>query len=275
MRFLLPLGFLAIASCATSAVLDDDAGTPPVDSGGKDTSVNPDVGAPDSSVIVDAAADTTPVIEAGPDAGAGVAILKINEVNPNVTSSLDLIELRAAVGGSTAGITLEQDITSKVVLATLPAITVLAGDLIVVHLTPPAGVTNETSSKTSCANAACYTGAYDVAGGTTGITFSGRVLVVRAPNSTITDGVAFYRSGAVSPAGFPAELMALQTAGHWLPANCGGPCNTVPLAEGISADWNGTGTAATGASVARKANADTDKAADWAVGTHSFGLTNP
>lgn len=253
--------------------MEDDAGQ--ATDAKIDVSVLPDSGIPDVS-IVDAPADVNPPVDSGPDAGAGVAILKINEVNPNITSSLDLIELRASVGGAIAGITLEQDLTTKVVLATLPAITVAAGDLIVVHLTPPVGVTDETATKATCVNAACYSGAWDVRGGTTGITYSGRLLVLRAPNSTILDGVAFYRMGTASPGTFFGELMALQGAGAWLPANCGGnPCNTNLLAESISADWNGTGTAATGASVARKANVDTDKAADWAVGVHSFGLTNP
>jgi hypothetical protein len=281
-RFLLPFALLSLAACATSAVQDDDAGTPIPDTGTTDTG-GQDTGVPDASkpdvVTPDAGADTGADVvvppDAGQDAGAGVAILKLNEVNPNITGSVDLIELRAATAGSTNGITVEQDITSKLVLATLPAITVQAGDLIVVHLTPPVGVVNETSSKTSCANAACYSGAWDVVGTTNGITYSGRVLVVRSPNSVILDGAAFYRAGSASPAGFPAELQALQAANQWLPANCGGPCNTVPLAEGISADWNGVGTVATGASVARKANADTDKAADWLVGTSSFGASNP
>ncbi len=268
--------------CATSAVLDDDAGAPidaskdvtKPDSGVPDTSV-PDTGVPDTSTI-DSGVDAAPDTGGSPDAGAGVAILKVNEVNPNVTGSLDLIELRASAAGSTNGITVEQDIAGKTLLATLPAINVVAGDLIVVHLTPPVGVVDETSSKTSCNNAACYTGAYDVKGGTTGITYSGRVLVVRAPNTTILDGVAFFRSGSTSPGTYAAEVQALQAAGAWLPVNCGGnPCNTNMLAEGISADWNGAGTAANGASVARKLNADTDKASDWVVGTESFGATNP
>ncbi len=280
MRFLLLIPLVLVAACATSVLQDDDGGTTlpdsgPKDSGGGQDTGTPDVADPPDSGPVDSGSDTGPKVDAGLDAGAGVAILKINEVNPNIASSLDLIELRVVGAGSTNGITVEQDITTKAVLATLPAITVAVNDLIVVHLTPPVGVVNETVSKATCVNAACYSGAWDVAGSTTGITYSGRVLVVRAPNTAIEDGVAFYRAGSASPAGFPAEVVALQTAGMWLPANCGGPCNTVPLAEGVSADWNGVGTTATGASVARKANADTDKAADWAVGAHSFGLTNP
>ncbi len=274
MRLLHVLCFAGVFSCATSAVqVEDDAG--PTTDAKSDVTAFPDADTQDAGAV-DAPTDAKPQVDSGPDAGAGVAILKINEVNPNITSSLDLIELRASVGGATAGITLEQDINTKVVLATLPAINVATGDLIVVHLTPPIAVTDETASKTTCINAACYTGAWDVRGGTTGITYSGRLLVLRAPNSTILDGVAFYRMGTASPGTYFGELMALQGAGAWLPANCGGnPCNTNLLAESISADWNGTGTTATGASVARKGNADTDKAADWGVGVHSFGVTNP
>jgi hypothetical protein len=257
--------------------VDEDSGTPGVDA------ALPDAGPRDTGTTdtggggMDAGGDAPqPPVDAGQDVGAGVAVLQINEVNPNVTGSLDLVELRAVTAGSTAGITVEQDITSAVVLATLPSITVAPGDLVVVHLTPAAGVTNETSSKTSCANAACYSGAYDVRGGAVGITYSGRVLVVRAPNATIEDGVAFYRQGSASPGTYNGEVMALQAAGHWLPANCGGnPCNSNVLAEAISADWNGCGTSETAASTYRKANADTNRLNDWAVGTQSFGAPNP
>ena len=205
-----------------------------------------------------------------------MAILQVNEVNPNITGSLDLIELRVLSGGATAGITVEQDITGKVVLATLPAITVATGDLIVVHDTPAAGVTNETTTKATCVNVACYPGAWDVRGGLTALTYSGRVVVVRAPNATILDGVAFYKKGSVSPAAFYTQVTALQAGNEWLPSDCGGvACSTNVLAEGISSDWAGCAITAAGASAARKGNADTDKAVDWAVGTSSFGATNP
>ena len=275
-RHLALIAALPLIACAAPVAVDDDSGTPPVDASVPEIAPR-DTGTADTGGDMDAGADASPPpMDASlPDVGAGVAVLQINEVNPNVTGSLDLVELRVVTAGSTAGITLEQDITSAVVLATLPAINVAQGDLIVVHLTPPSGVTNETSSKTSCANAACYPGAYDVRGAAVGITYSGRVLVVRAPNTTIEDGVSFYRQGSTSPGSFPGELMALQAAGHWLPANCGGPCNTVMLAEGVSADWNGCGTTETGASAYRKGNADTNTKNDWAVGTQSFGAPNP
>ncbi len=158
-------------------------------------------------------------------------------------------------------------------LATLPALTVSKGDLIVVHLGATTATT-ETTTQTDCTDTSCYAGAWDVAGGTTGVTYSGRVLVVRGPNSTIQDGAAFYTG--TPPAAFSQNVMSLQSAGAWLPADCSGnPCNTNTLAETVSVVWTGCGTGASGSSVARKANADTNYAADWAVGSSSFGATNP
>ena len=202
-----------------------------------------------------------------------VASLQLNELNPNITGSFDLIELRAKTAGTTKNVTVEQNISGKVVLATLPDVTVAPNDLIVVHLGATTATT-ETTTQTDCTDASCYAGAWDVAGGSTGITYSGRVLLVRAPNATIQDGAAFY-TGA-PPAGFYVDVMSLQGAGAWLPADCSGnPCNTNTLAEGVSVVWTGCGTSPTGNSVARSGNADTDFAADWAVGASSFGSSNP
>lgn len=267
---------VAAQACATSVVNEENDGGVPVPDAGKDVSVQ-DTGVVDTGPPNDVLAPPDAGVDASKlDAGAGVAILQINEVNPNITGSLDLIELRVLSAGATLGITVEQDITTKVVLATLPAITVAAGDLIVVHDNPVVGVTNETTTKATCVNAACYAGAWDVRGGATALTYSGRVVVVRAPNAAIMDGVAFYKKAAVSPATFFTQVTALQTASQWLPADCGGvACSTNVLAEGVSADWAGCAVTAAGASVARKANADTDKAVDWVVGASSFGATNP
>ena len=202
-----------------------------------------------------------------------VATLQLNEINPNITSSLDLIELRAKSAGTTKNITVEQNISGKVTLATLPDITVAQNDLIVVHLGSTTATT-ETTTMTDCSDAACYSGAWDVVGGTTGVTYSGRVLVVRSPTSVIQDGAAFYTGNP--PSGFYMDVMSLQGAGAWLPADCGGnPCNTNTLAEGVSVVWTGCGSTPTGNSVARKANGDADTASDWAVGASSFGSSNP
>ncbi len=205
---------------------------------------------------------------------SSVATLQLNEINPNIGSSLDLVELLAVTSGNIGGITLEQDIGAKTVLATMPSLTVAKGDLVVVHLGATTATT-ETSTQSDCSDASCYPGAWDVKGGASGITYSGRVIVVRAPNNgSIQDTAAFYTS--TPPSGFSTDVMSIQSAGQWLPADCSGnPCNTNTLAETVAVVWTGCGTSATGSSVARKANADTNFAADWAVGTSSFGSSNP
>ncbi len=203
-----------------------------------------------------------------------VATLQLNEINPNIGSSLDLVELLALTSGNINGITLEQDIATKTTLATMPSLAVTQGDLIVVHLGATTATT-ESTTKGDCTDSTCYAGAWDVKGGATGITYSGRVIVVRAPNNgAIQDAAPFYTS--TPPASFSGDVMTLQSLGAWLPVDCSGnPCNTNTLAETVSVVWTGCGSSATGASVARKANADTSFAADWAVGTSTFGTTNP
>ena len=203
--------------------------------------------------------------------------LRLNEVAPNITSSADLVELRVMAGGSVGGMTLQQDMSPPTVLATLPAATVATGDLIVIHLNPPVDVTSETTSKTQCVSAGCYPGAWDMAGGTTGITFSSRVLTIRAADSAITDGAAFARPDATQPVAFPTNLQALQAASHWLPADCSGaPCTfvSVPTAIEVSANWTGASSSNGSTSIGRTSNGDTDQNSDWAVGSSTFGALN-
>ncbi len=290
---LLLCGSVAVVACATSAVdptVDDDSGIlPKVDSGKdafvpfKDAAVA-DTNQPLDSSAADVIAEDSSLAEGGVDSGPDAsivdsglsAVVQINEVNPNINLQSDLVELYVVTSGDTKGITIEENITGKVVLATLPSIAVMTGDLIVVHLNPANGIKDESSTKTDCADAACYSGAWDVRGSLNGITYSGRVLLARDPNSNIQDGVAFFKKGSVSPALFHKDVTSLQAANQWLPADCGGfVCSTNALAEGISVDWNGSGTIPSSNSAARAANVDTNKAGDWAVGAQSFGASNP
>lgn len=230
------------------------------------------------TIDFDAAAPDGPVVpvDPPPDASKPSSLLKLSEIAPNVSGGGDVIELRASGAGSIGGYTVEQDITNAVVLATLPAITVAQGDIVVVHLIAPSGTTNETSSKSGCSSSACYPTAWDVVGGSTGITFSGRVIVIRRPDKAIADGAPFYRNGLASGAGFAGELSALQKAGHWLPATCnGGVCSSNELAEPLAVDWLGVGTSTTSTTIARKGTLDTDRASDWTLGPSSLGVTNP
>lgn len=224
----------------------------------------------------------------GSGACIATAEMVINEVNPNISTSRDLVELLVISAGTTMGITLVQDGSVLDTLATMPDVTVAVGDLIVVHLNPTAATgaapASETVSKTQFPAAmysANYDGAWDFHGGTTGLTFSHRVLRVEAPGGgSSLDAVPFVLSTTVSPpAAFPGDLQALQAAGRWLPADCGGsPCSytSTPTAVGVSVDYNGCGTSPTGNSVARQSGQMTMQKGDWnAAATPSWGVANP
>jgi hypothetical protein len=206
-----------------------------------------------------------------------VATLQINEVNPNLGGSTDLVELLAVSGGTISGATLVQDVATPIVLATLPNLNVATGDLIVVHMTPATNmITTETTTKGDCTAAACYPGAWDIAGNAAGIPFTNHTLSVKSPQGAYQDAAVFIHGGSMNAA-YPGDVTAFQMAGQWLPADCGGAAcsyTSNPTVIAISVDWTNVA-ANTGSSVARKANADTNLAADWAVGTASFGATNP
>ena len=118
------------------------------------------------------------------------ALLRLNELNSNITNGADLIELRVIEAGDIAGITIEQVLTTPVVLATLPSLVVAANDLIVVHLNAPGGVTNEMLTKDQCGGPACYDEAWDVRGEDTGLFFGNRVISVM-DGATYQDAVPF------------------------------------------------------------------------------------
>src|SRR5690606_11792728 len=61
------------------------------------------------------------------------AVLRVTEVQPNMTGGGDLVELVALSGGTVDSFLLQQDINSAATLATFPNATVAAGDIIVVH----------------------------------------------------------------------------------------------------------------------------------------------
>ena len=213
------------------------------------------------------------------------AEMVFNEINPNIGSAHDLIELLVTTGGSTNGITLVQKGSATDMLATLPDVVVAAGDLIVVHLTP-VGATgtapgSETLTKNQYLNAAFsanYDGAWDFHGNAVGLTFSNRVLYLNSAANVVLDAVPVVLTGQ-SPAAFPGDLQALQAAGLWFPADCGGALCTyasMPTALEVSVNYVGAGNNAAGNSVQRKPGMNTKKNTDWnAAAAQSFGLINP
>ncbi len=209
------------------------------------------------------------------------AVLRITEVAPNISSSRDLVELYVVQGGTTAGFTIVHDTTT---LAALPSVQVATGDIIVVHFNPNQAGADAPGSETTSKDEhpqGTYSNNYDTAwdfhGGSTGITYSSRVIRVKDGLGTTQDGVPFVRTSGTPPGGFPDQLQSLQAEGQWLPANCGGaPCDTTttPTAAEVSAIWEGVSTSRT-TTVQRVSATDTNRAADWGVGASSLGLPNP
>jgi hypothetical protein len=211
------------------------------------------------------------------------ATVQINEVNANVSDtspSNDLIELRVLTSGTLNGIKIRTQPTASVLLATLPDVAVSTGDYVVVHLAGGSPITTETSTKTECVAADCYPGAWDVNAGLSTLTTPNSVITVSSAANVVLDGVPFVSpaAGSTTPAQFQNDLAYLQGLGLWLPADCGGStCTdaTTPTAQQVSVTWDGMATVASGDSVARTADGDTNQSADWSVGASSFGLTNP
>ena len=211
------------------------------------------------------------------------ALLAFNEVSPNIGSSADLIELLVTRGGGLAGYQVRLNPTSAGAagtgLATLPAICAAAGDLVVVHLSPPAGngPESETLAKDqfdAATYAANYDAAWDVLGANTGITFTNSILAVRNAANEYIDAVALSQGAQPTQTALDA-LTFIQSLGLWLPADCGGvPCTaeSTPTAQQVSASMSGVGTTPAGNSVRRIGTIP--EAASWAVGPSSFGAPN-
>ncbi len=206
------------------------------------------------------------------------AVLLLNEVNANITASADLLELYVVKGGSTAGITIKQDLTNTLDLAVLPIITVATGDFIVVHLNAPTDVETEITAKTACSSTNCFTSAWDIVGNTVGVRYTSTIVVVRAPDGSIQDAVPFIRTGIAAPSYFATDVQSLQALGMWLPLDCGGwPCtlSTSPTVFDISVNWDSLSAIPTGVAVARSPNGvNSNTRQDWAIRVSTFGLPN-
>lgn len=251
------------ATAADASVATADA---PVATADAPIATQPDApvsGEPDAAVSMP---DAAPV---------GPAIVIFNEISSDFQDQHDLVELLVTTAGTLDGIKLEKNFPhAPTVLATLPAVTVAVGELVVVHLTP-AGTTamTETTSKTEFLTADNYPGAWDVAGEEIDIPYSNVVLALRAKSGTVTTAVPFFRSDLVEPdhqpRDFPVDLQAIVTQGLWTDHCTPEPCTYSSNLGTVTVDWSGVGTTAdpssvAGASVARKTGApDAHRASDW------------
>jgi hypothetical protein len=223
----------------------------------------------------------TPMPTATPTPPPPTELLLLNEVNPNITGGLDLIELLATGTGDVFDFTIEQDNGgSATTVAVLPSIAVVPGDRILVHLGALASPwTTESAGPSECVDPACVASAWDVKGTAGGLAFNHRVLLLRRADTVVIDAVAFVRPDAGSPpATYPTAVQDIQAGGHWLPMTCGGADCTyesTPNVVDISADWTAA-TIRSGNSCRRVPDGvDVDSNADWSLGPSSWGLPNP
>ncbi len=206
------------------------------------------------------------------------AKLVVSEVNANIPSNADLVELEVTQGGPLAGFQVRSNPTSESsgsAVATLPGICAATGDFVVIHLTPAADpATSETSAKNenpAATYAFNYDGAWDVRGAASGLAMTNVVLAIRDPGGTWIDAAAFTNGTSPASAASVAALAFVQSLGLWLPADCGGAACTSTTAQSIMASWSALGN--TAASSIRRTAATKDAAA-WIVGPSTFGGTN-
>lgn len=152
----------------------------------------------------------------------GCAVVRINEVNGNIDSGCDLMELRVVAGGTMDGFRLrERDADSF----TFTGLTVATNDLVVVHWNGnsatcnPNASPNETISITqhpAATFAANYDTAYDWYTSDSGITSTDNVLTLYRSGGAIADAVFVANDTSGSAAtGTETQAAAVAAAGEW------------------------------------------------------------
>ena len=147
------------------------------------------------------------------------AVVLISEVNANITSGCDLVELRVISGGSMSGFQLFERITSVI---TFSGLAVESGDIVVVHfdltdgscygVPPPSGETISVDQHPSTSFSTNYDTAWDWYSTDSGITGTDNVLTLYDGHGIVLDAVFL----SDDPAGKAAHPQAIQ--GPPLPA---------------------------------------------------------
>lgn len=214
------------------------------------------------------------------------AVVRINEVNANITGGCDVIELRVISSGTMAGYTLKERDTTT--LLTFPAgFMVTKNDLIVVHTNSnnascnPNGATQETASITEQAVAnfgGNYDTAFDFWSTDTGLTATDNVLTLYDNTLSILDAVlvADDPTGAAA-AGSETQAAAAAAAMQWQMVGGGIPAAGFvddDFCAHAALDLNATGTSVAGESIQRNDDADNNDKDDWTQAASSFALIN-
>lgn len=218
------------------------------------------------------------------------AFVRINEVNANIASGCDLIELRVILGGDMNGIKLTErtgSVASGEMSLTFPAMKVAKNEFIVVHLNGnsatcnPGGATQETTGvaqQPGSTFGANFDAAYDFHSPDTGLTNTDNVLTVFNATGVITEAlfVSDDPSGNTTTAASETAAAAVGAANQWSP-KLDTYIDTV-FRTNAADDLNATGTARTGTSIQRLDDSDTNSKSDWTSGagvTSTWGALNP
>ncbi len=219
------------------------------------------------------------------------AVVRINEINANITGGCDLIELRVISGGSMNGLRLQQRDTET--LVTFGSINVAKNDFIVVHINGnnatcnPGASPSETTSISQHAQstyARNYDTAWDVFSTSTGLTATDNVFTVYDPANTIVDAVLVADAATGTAAsGSEAQAAAVATANQWQMVGGGVPAGGFidnDFRAHAALDLNATGTSATGTTIQRLDDTDDNDKADWNSATilvqaQTWGALNP
>ncbi|MBP9147014.1 MAG: hypothetical protein KBI44_21260 [Thermoanaerobaculia bacterium] len=215
----------------------------------------------------------------------GCAVVRINEVNGNIDSGCDLMELRVVAGGTMDGFRLrERDADSF----TFTGLTVATNDLVVVHWNGnsatcnPNASPNETISITqhpAATFAANYDTAYDWYTSDSGITSTDNVLTLYRSGGAIADAVFVANDTSGSAAtGTETQAAAVAAAGEWEMVGGGIPPGGFvddDFKLHSAQDLDATGSDATsGSTIQRTGDQETQTLADWGMVTFSWGSIN-
>lgn len=216
------------------------------------------------------------------------AQVRINEINANITSGCDLIELRVLTAGTLRGIKVQERTGGSGELAELlPSVTVAKNDIVVLHLNNVAACnpglsTNETTSITQQAAATFvrnYDTAWDLFSADTGLTSTDNVITVFDRFGAMQDAVLIDDNMAGSNVAAASETAAAAAVLAMMWRNDGGG---TPPGGYIDDDFRNnavlnsaaTGTSNTGDTLRRVDDTDDNEKADWAQGAQTWGVIN-
>ena len=294
--------WMGVAGCevgsATDAGMRIDDGVLRIDGGGRDA--GRDAGSIDAGSIdagsVDAGStdamvrfDATVLFDGGSFTGP---LMLLNEVNANIASMCDLVELRVVRGGDFGGYAVEERGTA---LVTFPVgLTLATNDVVIVHLdrsdlgcrgggAAPADETVSPTEQPQSSVSSNFDGAYDFYSSDTGLTPSNNVLVVRDGGGRIVDAVLLVDTPDPPSAPYTtldavnAAAAEVATSGQW--QRVGGGVPAVGFAnetfrENAVPDLDGTGTDRAGESIQRNDDDDNNDRDDWTQAASSWGAIN-